>query len=582
MRFKIFILLGVLSLLASAQSVTQTEAYRRWTQLPSDTLIAMGSEFAELQNKPDSGLICFTIAASRYKPEMSKQEKRSCAQGYIGKWFVYFFCYFDHSQAFENLLHAQEITQSIGEGVGRVYLNFGCTYQTLSEQSGDLRPDSLALDYYQKSYWQSKQEGDTVSLRMAMANMITVAYSLRNMGAIGRELADYRQIDKNSSATRFNTLLYQGLKHLQEGKLQEALNDFDQQDGLLKQDIGHTRYNYIIFANKARVYTQMGDYAHAIDMAKQAEQIANQIEMKDARLELYGMLGDLYAKAGNNERAEYYKNRYFQLKDSLLNYQQVAGVEELRFMGEMKRVDKQLQEMDHQRYVQSIVIKTVLGIAAIILLSMLIVWRKNRQLRQRNEMLYQKNVEMLEREEQYRAQRRELKLAEEQARHQVEEQARLLAEERAKNQPVEPASVPVEDVPEAEVHQKYKSSSLDEQTKQELMARIRDVMENAPEVYSPEFSAQQLATLAGAKYNYISQVINETIGKNFNAFVNEYRIIEACRRINDPQNFGHLTIEAVGNSVGFKSRTTFIQAFKKFTGLTPSEYQRIAREKTEK
>ena len=58
----------------------------------------------------------------------------------------------------------------------------------------------------------------------------------------------------------------------------------------------------------------MGDYGHAIAMASQAQEIAEQIEMKDARLELYGMLGDPYSKKGDTQRAQHYRNQYLQLK----------------------------------------------------------------------------------------------------------------------------------------------------------------------------------------------------------------------------------------------------------------------------
>ena len=177
---------------------------------------------------------------------------------------------------------------------------------------------------------------------------------------------------------------------------------------------------------------------------------------------------------------------------------------------------------------------------------MIVVWRKNKLLRQRNETLYLKNIEMLRREEEYRNQRKELKQAE---------------------------------IKQNEDRQKYKSSSLDETSKQQLMARIRDVMENSQEIYSTDFSGHQLASLVDAKYNYVSQVINESSGMNFNTFVNEYRIIEACKRLNDKEKYGSFTIEAISNSVGFKSRTTFIQSFKRYTGLTPSDYLKIARQR---
>ena len=41
-------------------------------------------------------------------------------------------------------------------------------------------------------------------------------------------------------------------------------------------------------------------------------------------------------------------------------------------------------------------------------------------------------------------------------------------------------------------------------------------------------------------------------------------------------NMGNLTIEAIASGTGFKSRTTFVNAFKRETGLKPSEYLRMA------
>ena len=63
--------------------------------------------------------------------------------------------------------------------------------------------------------------------------------------------------------------------------------------------------------------------------------------------------------------------------------------------------------------------------------------------------------------------------------------------------------------------------------------------------------------------------------------VGRYRIKEACRRINDTKNFGHLTLETISEGVGFKSRSTFINAFKRQVGLTPSEYIKMAAEDKE-
>jgi AraC-like DNA-binding protein len=84
--------------------------------------------------------------------------------------------------------------------------------------------------------------------------------------------------------------------------------------------------------------------------------------------------------------------------------------------------------------------------------------------------------------------------------------------------------------------------------------------------------------LSGSRYKYVSQVINEYYEQNFNNFLNSFRIKEACKRMRDLDNYGNYTIEAISESVGFKSRSTFVTSFKRITGLTPSQYQRMARE----
>jgi AraC-like DNA-binding protein len=125
---------------------------------------------------------------------------------------------------------------------------------------------------------------------------------------------------------------------------------------------------------------------------------------------------------------------------------------------------------------------------------------------------------------------------------------------------------------------KYKSSLLTDEDKEQLLARIIQVMDTSDEIFSPDFSLERLAMLSGSKYKYVSQVINEYYEQNFNNFLNSYRIKEACKRMSDLENYGNYTIEAISESVGFKSRSTFVASFKRITGLTPSQYQRMARE----
>ncbi len=48
--------------------------------------------------------------------------------------------------------------------------------------------------------------------------------------------------------------------------------------------------------------------------------------------------------------------------------------------------------------------------------------------------------------------------------------------------------------------------------------------------------------------------------------------------MSDTENYGNYTIGAIAESVGFRSSTNFIAAFKKLPGVTPSHYLRLAKE----
>lgn len=544
-HIRFLFVLASMAFAAIASYAGQPEYYRKWLNVPSRQLINTGSKYAELRNMPDSALVCFTIVTSRDKRSMDKEERHLTTLAYMGRWYVYFFNYFDYSQAYENLSHAYEIAQETGKGIGRVLLNFGCMYQTISEQSGDLKPDSLALDYYKRSYWQARQDRDTASLTMAMSNMITVAHTLGHIESIDKEFNDYKSMPGKTGRSSYNLLLYEGLSALEKKQYKESLEAFAKQFHTIADGSSDMRYRCAIYTNSSRAYCAQTNYQKAIGMLMHSDSIAQALDMKDAKLEVYDLMADCYAKLGKAQQSEDYRNRYFRLKDTLLNYHQVASVGELRFLDEMKKVDKQIQMMEHQRRVQNTVIFTIVAIALLILLFMIIVWRKNKALKERNEALYLKNVEMLKKENEEKLRR-----------HELEKQLEL----------------------QSEAKPKYKTTSLDEDAKQRLLSAIMNVMENSDEIFSHDFTAQRLASLVGEKYNYVSAVINERFGSNFNTLVNEYRIREACKRMNDTDNYGNITIEGIANSVGFKSRTSFIQSFKKYTGLTPSEYQKLAKE----
>lgn len=70
----------------------------------------------------------------------------------------------------------------------------------------------------------------------------------------------------------------------------------------------------------------------------------------------------------------------------------------------------------------------------------------------------------------------------------------------------------------------------------------------------------------------VSAVINQEFDKNFNEFINDARIQYIAKMKETDENFEKYSIEYIGTSLGFGSRTSFITAVKKRTGMLPKEY----------
>ena len=85
-----------------------------------------------------------------------------------------------------------------------------------------------------------------------------------------------------------------------------------------------------------------------------------------------------------------------------------------------------------------------------------------------------------------------------------------------------------------------------------------------------------LAAELGVPEYRLRQLINEGLGhRNFNAFLNRYRIDEARGALADPAQ-EQVPILTIALDAGFQSVGPFNRAFKAATGLTPSEFRRQA------
>ncbi len=120
---------------------------------------------------------------------------------------------------------------------------------------------------------------------------------------------------------------------------------------------------------------------------------------------------------------------------------------------------------------------------------------------------------------------------------------------------------------------KYQNSSLSPEDRDAYAERILQYMEEQKPYLDEDLKQSDLAEALNMNIPQISEVLNVCFQKNFNNFLNLYRINEVKKLMNNP-NYEEYKIVAIGYEAGFKSKTSFNRAFKNLVGLTPSEYRK--------
>jgi AraC-like DNA-binding protein len=120
---------------------------------------------------------------------------------------------------------------------------------------------------------------------------------------------------------------------------------------------------------------------------------------------------------------------------------------------------------------------------------------------------------------------------------------------------------------------KYFSSPLTEENSEKILINLKRQIYEKKYFLKGDLKLSELSEFTQIPSYQISQVINEKLNKNFFDFINEYRVEEIKRRMQD-EEFENLTLLAIAMDSGFNSKSAFNSAFKKSTGITPTAYKK--------
>ena len=116
-----------------------------------------------------------------------------------------------------------------------------------------------------------------------------------------------------------------------------------------------------------------------------------------------------------------------------------------------------------------------------------------------------------------------------------------------------------------------KATELSDTLIEAISSTLTRAMEEDKLYLNPDLNLAQLSEHTGIAQKIISEVLNQYLHRNFNEFVNEYRINEIINRLLLPES-KKLTITGLAYDCGFNSQPTFQRAFKSMKGVSPTEF----------
>lgn len=567
---------------AAANDVS--DEFNRLRNVSNKALLERGYKYI-VQCKYDSSMIYYSMVVNRYyENNYSKRDLPDIVKAMQNLGIIYMTFSYDYKKSYDYLLQARELAEQSKcyENLPNIY-NCIANILQLSNEVNNSNDGTEVMNMLRKAFRLSLKMGDRNTLALAMNNLVIISFGKQgNIYNIGKEIRLFRKACKRPKDLKLTQtlLMCSAYEAYGAGKSKEAVEYLEK--SMTGSPDNPLDYRGILSSQGliTKIYLDRREYDRAIASISRALDIALKNDSWDFSTMLYRDMMDAYRAKGDSAMAVKYELKYLRSNEKLLDEGQLSSVKNVKFMRELNKANEQVRLLSERRRTQDIMLCAACVVLVVIIVLLYRLYRANRKIKQNYKYLYRSNVELLAKEAEVRRQRSEAvsRIGE------LEQKVKSLsyapsAAEQPKADADQPKMADVQPkTADAQPKQKYQNSSMSDESLRELYSAVLGVMENSEEIYKLGFNVDRLSELVHSHPRYVSQAINCMYGSNFNSLICEYRIKEACRRLSGNPAYANMTIEGIAESVGFKSRTNFGKLFKNITGLSPSAYQRIARE----
>lgn len=512
----------------------------------------------------DTALVYYMVACNRMNDKLSDKDKQQCAMAYLKKGN-----YADALSAYFSGLRIYNDCKAKHEG-GRFYNNIANIYCVFGDYA-------KGLSYYKKGYEFCHKYGDKANAYKILANMTKVNIIKGNTSSARKYYKMSEKVKNPSDKGNCYTSIFNlGFILMSEKNYREAINTYNELLDYAVENKMNPRCLCSAYEQLYKNYMSIGDRDSTLKYMHLCESTAVKHGILHVYLDVLVKYADFYDSVSNYKAASRYRARYQHEKDSIFDTNKFDAVKNEQTLYEMDKYDKyiaslnarekeRLQTISRQR----LTIAGVTVVTAVIGVLLLLVYRQKGKIDKSYNDLFVINRDFVKQQEFTR--QRMLELSNRLKNSEAELAALRASQEHSDGAGEAPDTAVATTADDADG--KNKTLAISEDMRRKQLDAVIDVMENSTEFCSSDFSLARLASLVGSNSKYVSLVINDTFHKTFKNYVNDYRIRLACLRMADTGTYGSYTLNAIAESVGFKSYTTFVELFRKVVGITPSMYK---------
>lgn len=507
--------------------------------LPEDSLASLAARYIKEAATADSASICFMILADRTADASTPEGIDRNINANICLGYIFMTYMDDYHRAYDYLRLSEE--KAVAAGCDRylpyIYLNEWVSAYHCREISGGWQDDSrLSTELLEKALAKAVETGEWRPMSTIFHDL--VHSSIENDPLRLRKYYEtYRKvhIPRQDPLCEYTKQLMAGVGKFLAGDYLAAARQFGRLDSkALTEDepVGQElRHSSLFF--KAVCLEKAGKTKESERTLESLCQAVDSAAAPSSRMWINTVLCKFHQRHGSAEEAMRHKMAYYEAKEDIMRNSSVYSVDGISFLSKLRNVREEVaEEKERGRQMQW----TLMGIAVIsaITIAFLASYTSVQRRRRRAiQSLYEKNMELFQ------------------------------------GKKDESAPVVTSNADEGAV------SAAQPEASRELAEKIANVFATPSVICSTDFSLDELCRLVGSNTSYVSSVLNACFGQNFYSVLCQRRIAEAVR-ILSTRSFDKLTIEAVAEMVGIKSRSNFSALFKKSTGMSPSEFRKMS------